>query len=110
MSRKAALRRNSSSRQASGRAFQYSMMRRLNCRPQRDLSLLVKEGFDLVGFSGGKGLHGPQASRACYSDVPYLIEAAQQNNNPYAEHNRSYGEGGVMKSMTGLLCCCRGLR
>ncbi|MEZ5366371.1 MAG: hypothetical protein R2748_29545 [Bryobacterales bacterium] len=30
--------------------------------PAMNLSEIVKEGFDLVGFSGGKGLRGPQAS------------------------------------------------
>src|SRR3954447_14611910 len=27
--------------------------------PAENLTVLVKQGFDLVGFSGGKGLHGP---------------------------------------------------
>jgi L-seryl-tRNA(Ser) seleniumtransferase len=52
--------------------------------PADNLSLLVKQGFDLVGFSGGKGLHGPQASGLLLGRSD-LIEAAQLNNNPYAD-------------------------
>jgi uncharacterized pyridoxal phosphate-dependent enzyme len=52
--------------------------------PAENLTLLVKEGFDLVGFSGGKGLHGPQASGLLLGRAD-LIEAANANNNPHAD-------------------------
>jgi L-seryl-tRNA(Ser) seleniumtransferase len=52
--------------------------------PADNLSLLVKQGFDLVGFSGGKGLHGPQSSGLLLGRSD-LIEAAHLNNNPYAD-------------------------
>ena len=52
--------------------------------PADNLSLLVKQGFDLVGFSGGKGLHGPQASGLLLGRSD-LIEAAHLNNNPYSD-------------------------
>jgi L-seryl-tRNA(Ser) seleniumtransferase len=52
--------------------------------PAENLTVLVKDGFDLVGFSGGKGLHGPQASGLLLGRAD-LIEAAHANNNPYSD-------------------------
>lgn len=52
--------------------------------PAENLSRLIKQGFDLVGFSGGKALRGPQASGLLLGRQD-LIEAAQLNNNPYAD-------------------------
>ncbi len=52
--------------------------------PAMNLSEIVKEGFDLVGFSGGKGLRGPQASGLLVGRAD-LIEAAAMNNNPYSD-------------------------
>lgn len=52
--------------------------------PAANLSLLVKQGFDLVGFSGGKALRGPQASGLLVGRSD-LIEAAHMNNNPHAD-------------------------
>ena len=52
--------------------------------PAMNLSAIVKEGFDLVGFSGGKGLRGPQASGLLVGRAD-LIEAAAMNNNPYSD-------------------------
>ena len=52
--------------------------------PAENLSLLVKQGFDLVGFSGGKALRGPQASGLLLGRSD-LIEAAHLNNNPYSD-------------------------
>ncbi|MGH9468994.1 MAG: aminotransferase class V-fold PLP-dependent enzyme [Terriglobia bacterium] len=49
--------------------------------PASNLSGLVKEGFDLVGFSGGKGMRGPQSSGLLLGRKD-LIEAALLNNNP----------------------------
>jgi D-glucosaminate-6-phosphate ammonia-lyase len=52
--------------------------------PADNLSALVKQGFDLVGFSGGKGLHGPQSSGLLVGRAD-LIEAAHMNNNPNSD-------------------------
>ncbi len=52
--------------------------------PAANLSAIVKEGFDLVAFSGGKGLRGPQASGLLIGRKD-LIEAAHLNNNPHAD-------------------------
>jgi L-seryl-tRNA(Ser) seleniumtransferase len=52
--------------------------------PAANLSAIVKEGFDLVAFSGGKGLRGPQASGLLLGRKD-LIGAAAMNNNPYSD-------------------------
>jgi len=49
--------------------------------PATNLSSIVHEGFDLVGFSGGKGLRGPQSSGLLLGRKE-LIQAALLNNNP----------------------------
>ncbi len=52
--------------------------------PATNLSSVVHEGFDLVGFSGGKGLRGPQSSGLLLGRKD-LIQAAMLNNNPHEE-------------------------
>lgn len=52
--------------------------------PPENLMAIPKEGFDLVAFSGGKGLRGPQASGLLLGRKD-LIEAARLNNNPYGD-------------------------
>ena len=52
--------------------------------PHDNLWKIVEEGFDLVAFSGGKGLRGPQASGLLLGRQD-LIEAAALNNNPYSD-------------------------
>ena len=52
--------------------------------PATNLSAIVGEGFDLVGFSGGKGMRGPQASGLLVGRKE-LIEWAHQNNNPHSD-------------------------
>ncbi|HUG82563.1 MAG TPA: aminotransferase class V-fold PLP-dependent enzyme [Bryobacterales bacterium] len=52
--------------------------------PVTNLSAIVGEGFDLVGFSGGKGLRGPQASGLLVGRKN-LIDAAHKNNNPHSD-------------------------
>ncbi len=49
--------------------------------PATNLSSIVHEGFDLVGFSGGKGLRGPQSSGLLLGRKD-LIQAALLNANP----------------------------
>jgi L-seryl-tRNA(Ser) seleniumtransferase len=49
--------------------------------PATNLSSIVHEGFDLVGFSGGKGIRGPQSSGLLLGRRD-LIQAAVLNNNP----------------------------
>ncbi len=49
--------------------------------PPSHLSDYNKMGFDLVAFSGGKGLRGPQCAGLLLGRKD-LIEAAQMNNNP----------------------------
>lgn len=49
--------------------------------PAANLSSIVHEGFDLVGFSGGKGLRGPQSSGLLLGRKD-LIQAALLNSNP----------------------------
>lgn len=50
--------------------------------PKSRLSEYVKMGFDLVGFSGGKGLHGPQCSGLLLGRKD-LIDAARINASPW---------------------------
>ena len=52
--------------------------------PHENLWKIVEEGFDLVAFSGGKGIRGPQASGLLIGRKD-LIEAAALNNNPYSD-------------------------
>ncbi len=52
--------------------------------PHDNLWKIVDEGFDLVSFSGGKGLRGPQASGLLVGSKE-LVEAAALNNNPYSD-------------------------
>jgi L-seryl-tRNA(Ser) seleniumtransferase len=52
--------------------------------PAENLSGIAKEGFDLVAFSGGKGLRGPQSSGLLMGRKD-LIEAAHLNNNPHSD-------------------------
>ena len=52
--------------------------------PVSHLSDYNKMGFDLVSFSGGKGLRGPQCAGLLLGRKD-LIEAALMNNNPYED-------------------------
>ncbi len=52
--------------------------------PPSHLSDYSKMGFDLVAFSGGKGLRGPQCAGLLLGRKD-LIEAAMLNNNPYSD-------------------------
>lgn len=52
--------------------------------PAANLSKYTKMGFDLVAFSGGKGLRGPQSAGLLLGRKD-LIEAARLNASPYAD-------------------------
>lgn len=52
--------------------------------PAENLTRFIKEGFDLVCFSGGKALRGPAASGILMGRRD-LIEAAHLNNNPHGD-------------------------
>lgn len=52
--------------------------------PAWNLSKYTKMGFDLVCFSGGKGLRGPQSAGLLLGRKD-LIEAARLNGPPYAD-------------------------
>ena len=57
--------------------------------PLENLTKYVKMGFDLVVFSGGKGIRGPQSAGLLLGRKD-LIEAARQNTSPYSD---SVGRG-----------------
>ncbi|MBI3664718.1 MAG: PLP-dependent transferase, partial [Acidobacteria bacterium] len=52
--------------------------------PVENLWRYIKMGYDLVTFSGGKGIRGPQCSGLLLGRKD-LIEAALLNNNPYSD-------------------------
>ncbi len=52
-----------------------------DCPPVENLMKYTKMGFDLVTFSGGKGIRGPQCAGLLIGRKD-LIEAATLNNNP----------------------------
>jgi L-seryl-tRNA(Ser) seleniumtransferase len=52
--------------------------------PAENLSRFLKMGYDLVTFSGGKGLRGPQSTGLLLGRKD-LIEAAALNNNPHTD-------------------------
>ena len=60
--------------------------------PKERLSQYVDEGFDLVVFSGGKGLLGPQASGLVLGR-PDLVEGAQKAISPRAGIGRGMKVG-----------------
>ncbi len=57
--------------------------------PVENVTKWVKMGFDLVIFSGGKGLRGPQSAGLLLGRKD-LIEAARLNSSPYSD---SLGRG-----------------
>ena len=60
--------------------------------PVENLWRFTKLGFDLVAFSGGKGLRGPQSSGLLLGRKD-LIEAAKLNNCPDRRHARPDEQG-----------------
>lgn len=57
--------------------------------PVENLSKYIKMGFDLVTFSGGKNICGPQSAGLLFGRKD-LIEAARLNTSPYSD---SIGRG-----------------
>ncbi|HUQ92525.1 MAG TPA: aminotransferase class V-fold PLP-dependent enzyme, partial [Bryobacteraceae bacterium] len=68
--------------------------------PVERLTQYAREGFDLVAFSGGKALRGPQCSGMLLGRKD-LIEAARPATNPYASIGRGMKVG--KEEMLGLL-------
>ena len=68
--------------------------------PVERLSQYIREGFDLVAFSGGKALRGPQCSGLLLGRKD-LIEAALPAMSPYAGIGRGMKVG--KEEMVGLL-------
>ena len=68
--------------------------------PVERLSQYIREGFDLVAFSGGKALMGPQCSGLLMGRKD-LIEAAIPATSPYASIGRGMKVG--KEEMIGLL-------
>ena len=68
--------------------------------PKNRLSEYVHMGFDLVAFSGGKGLFGPQCSGLLLGRNS-LVEAARLNGSPHAGIGRGMKVG--KEEMIGLL-------
>ena len=60
--------------------------------PTKTLALYSKMGFDLVTFSGGKGIRGPQSAGLLLGRRD-LIEAARMNCSPQQRFHRARAEG-----------------
>ena len=52
--------------------------------PVGNLTKYIKMGFDLVTYSGGKGIRGPQ-SAGVLAGRKDLIQAARLNTSPYSD-------------------------
>lgn len=77
--------------------------------PASNLTELLKTGFDLIGFSGGKALRGPQASGLLVGRSD-LIEAAHLNNNPDSDtigRTCKVGKEEIMGLLTAVEVYCR---
>ena len=70
--------------------------------PVEHLSAYTRMGFDLVTFSGGKGLRGPQSAGLLLGRRD-LIEAARLNSSPYSD---SIGRGMKVnkEELLGMMC------
>jgi L-seryl-tRNA(Ser) seleniumtransferase len=69
--------------------------------PVSNLSKYVKMGFDLVTFSGGKGIRGPQSAGLLFGRKD-LIEAARLNTSPYSD-SLARGQKVNKEEMLGML-------
>ena len=62
------------------------------CLRSTNLTKFTKMGFDLVTFSGGKGIRGPQ-SAGILAGRKDLIQAARLNTSPYSDSISPWHEG-----------------
>ena len=72
--------------------------------PRANLTKFVNEGADLVSFSGGKGIKGPQSTGILLGNATW-IEYARLNNAPYATAAR--GQKVSREEIAGLLAALR---
>lgn len=69
--------------------------------PVTNLKKYTKMGFDLVTFSGGKGICGPQSAGVLLGRKD-LIEAARSNTSPYSD-SLARGQKVNKEEMLGML-------
>jgi L-seryl-tRNA(Ser) seleniumtransferase len=50
--------------------------------PASNLTLFIEQGADMVIFSGGKGIHGPQQSGLILCRTPHWLRACTVNGSP----------------------------
>src|SRR5438477_9198841 len=76
--------------------------------PPENLSKFVKMGTDLVAFSGGKNLRGPQCSGILMGRKD-LIEAAYANSSPnnYLPRAAKVGKEEIVGLLTAVELCLR---
>ena len=72
--------------------------------PRANLTKFVNQGADLVSFSGGKGIQGPQSTGILLGNATW-VEYARLNNAPYATAAR--GQKVSREEIAGLLAALR---
>ena len=72
--------------------------------PRANLTKFVNQGADLVSFSGGKGIQGPQSTGILLGNATW-VEYARLNNAPYATAAR--GQKVSREEIAGILAALR---
>ena len=72
--------------------------------PRANLTKFVDQGADLVSFSGGKGIRGPQSTGILLGNATW-VEYARLNNAPYATAAR--GQKVSREEIAGILAALR---
>jgi D-glucosaminate-6-phosphate ammonia-lyase len=72
--------------------------------PRANLSKFVNQGADLVSFSGGKGIRGPQSTGVLLGNAKW-VEYARLNNAPYATAAR--GQKVSREEIAGIIAALR---
>ena len=72
--------------------------------PRANLTKFVNQGADLVSFSGGKGIRGPQSTGILLGNATW-VEYARLNNAPYATAAR--GQKVSREEIAGILAALR---
>ena len=72
--------------------------------PRANLTKFVNQGADLVSFSGGKGIQGPQSTGILLGNATW-VEYARLNNAPYATAAR--GQKVSREEIAGVLAALR---